>query len=146
VTADPPLDRVLAAAGAKLGPGADAYRVVVGADADVRTRESAWRRAAANPRQEGLTMWLDGGAVRVWDAAAGSAQTVKSGRAIAVAVPATLEPPSGAVLVVAGLDAAAARAAAERIARDPAVLQGHYTRAFDAAGEPVASGGTGIGA
>jgi len=143
VQADPPLDAALEAVGATLAGKAPDYRVAVGADADLRQREPAWRRAARDPRAEGLTVWLDDGAVRVWNAHEGRAETVADAAAIAVAVQETLEPPGGFVLVVAGLDAAAAQAAAERIARDPAVLERRYAVAFGAAGEPVASGGIG---
>jgi hypothetical protein len=143
VAADAPLAGALADAGGRLADGPSDYRVRVGAHADLRAREPAWRRAAGAPKDEGLTVWIADGAVRSWDAAAGRAADVPAARAIAVGVRARLVPPSGAVLVVAGLDAAAAEAAAERIARDPAVLAGRYAVAFDGAGELVAVGGLG---
>ena len=60
VQADPPLAAALEELGATLAPQAPDYRVVVGADAELREREPAWRRAAQHPRNEGLTVWLDG--------------------------------------------------------------------------------------
>jgi hypothetical protein len=44
-------------------------------------------------------------------------------------------------MAVAGLDAAAAQAAAERIAADPAVLRLRYAVAFDGDGTPLRAGG-----
>jgi hypothetical protein len=141
VAADAPLAGALAEAGAEVVEGEADYRVRVGSHADLRTREPAWRRVGGDPQSEGLTLWIEDGAIRAWDAEAGRAAAVPAARAIAVGLRARLDPPAGAVLVVAGLDDAAAQAAAERIAREPEVLAGRYAVAFDAEGEPVAAGG-----
>ncbi len=47
----------------------------------------------------------------------------------------------GVLLAVAGLDAEAARAAAETIAADPSVLRLRYAVAFDGDGRPLRAGG-----
>ena len=47
----------------------------------------------------------------------------------------------GATLAIAGLDAAAAQAAGDAIAADPALLSHRFAAAFDGQGRVVASGG-----
>ena len=143
VSADAPLDGALQALGADVRSLAPLYRVVVGSDADLRKREDAWRRAAAHPQREGLTVWLQDGRVRAWDAVAGKAVDVPQARAIAVAITARVDPADGVVLAVVGLDDDAAQVAAARLAADPAVLQRRYAVAFDGGGEPLAAGGLG---
>jgi hypothetical protein len=142
VNADAPLDEPLRRAGAKIGTTASRWRVRVGADAALRSRDPAWRRAMADPAGAGLTAHIDGGRVLVLGADGETEHVVSDARAIAAAVPTGATPDEGgALFAVAGLDAAAARAAAERIARDPGVLRGRFAVAFDAAGEPVGAGG-----
>jgi hypothetical protein len=122
-------------AGARPGP----CRVLVGAEADVDRQAPAWQSAERAPQASGLTAWIDEGSVRIWDAAAQATRTVGGGRAVAAAV---LDG-SCATLVVAGLDASAATAAAKRIAADPGVLAHRYAVVFGAAGDPLAYGGGG---
>ena len=57
VTADPPLAAALQKAGAKVGTGASPFRVLVGAETDLRTRDADWapgRRGPAVRRADGL--------------------------------------------------------------------------------------------
>jgi hypothetical protein len=138
VTADPPLAAALRAAGARIGTGASAFRVLVGADADLRARDADWARAAADPHPAGLTAWIADGAVRRWDAAAGKDVDVPDGRAVAAATATTA---GGVVLAVTGVDAAAATAAATAIAADASLLDHRYAVVFDAAGAPITYGG-----
>ncbi len=138
VMADPPLAAALQAAGAKIGPGASAFRVLVGAEADLRTRDADWARAAEDPRANGLTAWIDDGAVRRWDAAAGEDVAVPAGRAVAAA---TATADGGVVFAVTGVDPAAATAAATAIAGDGSLLDHRYAVVFDGTGQPIAYGG-----
>jgi hypothetical protein len=142
VDADAPLDEPLRRAGATVGTSASSWRVRVGSDAALRARDPAWRRAMADPAAAGLTVRIRDGQVFVLGADGATLRPVDAARAIAAAVPTGATPEAGGVLfAVAGLDAGAARAAAERIARDPGVLRGRFAVAFDGAGEPVAAGG-----
>lgn len=142
VNADPPLDVPLRRAGATLGATDSSWRVRVGSDAALRARDPAWRRAMADPVAAGLTLRIVGGRIWVLGADGATLRPVDGARAIAAAVLTRATPDDGGVLLaVAGLDAAAAHAAAERIARDPDVLRGRFAVAFDGAGEPVAAGG-----
>jgi Domain of unknown function (DUF4430) len=138
VVADPPLAAVLKAAGAPVGSGAAAYRVLVGAETDLRARDADWRRAGSDPRTAGLTAWIADGVVRSWDAAAGKDIAVAGGRAVAAA---TTTADGGVVLAVTGVDTAAATAAAIAIAGDPALLGHRYAVVFDGAGAPITYGG-----
>ncbi len=137
VAADPPLAAVLRAAGATLAEQA-ANRILVGADAALRERDPDWRRAAGDAPAAGLTAWIEDGAAVVWDAAAGEAQIVPAGRAVAVA---TATADGGVLLVVAGVDGPAAAVAASAIAADGSVLARRYAVVFDGTGQPVAFGG-----
>ena len=140
VAADPPLDAPLRAAGAKLGGDATApYRVLVGADRDLRARDADWRRAEDSPRTSGLTAWVRGSAVSRFNASSSDNVVVPNGRAVAAA---TATEAGGVVLAVTGIDAAAAAAAATAIARNPDLLAHRYAVVFDGAGNPVAYGGT----
>jgi hypothetical protein len=56
-------------------------------------------------------------------------------------VPTGLAPGDGVLLAVAGLDARAARAAADAIVADPSVLRLRYAVAFDGEGHPLQAGG-----
>jgi hypothetical protein len=73
----------------------------VGADADLRRSDPAWRRAVADPGRSGLTAWIDGDAVRVWNAA-GQAEAVAEATAVVAAVQVGDSTGSGALLVVSG--------------------------------------------
>lgn len=138
VTADPPLDAPLSAAGATAVADA-ANRVVVGVDSEVRRREPSWAAAVDAPAEWGLTVWIADGRVRVYDVAAGRPINVAGATAVAAAI----EDERGVVFVVSGLDAAAAQVAAEAIAARPDVLHTRYAVAF--AGDRVVAAG-GIGA
>lgn len=142
VEADAPLDAALLAAGAPVSTAPSSWRVRVGADADLRARDGAWRRAMADPEAAGLTVRFADDGIDALGPDGSSWRRVTGGRAVAAAVLTRATPDDGGVLmVVAGVDAAAARAAASRIARDPEVLQARYAVVFDAAGAPVAAGG-----
>jgi hypothetical protein len=140
VAADPPLDAVLRTAGAKVGAGASPFRVLVGAETDLRARDADWARTADDPRAGGLTAWVADGAARRWDAALGEDVAVPGGRAVAAA---TVTAGGGVVLAVTGVDAASATAAATAIAANAALLDHRYAVVFDGAGKPVAYGGGG---
>ena len=142
VNVDPPLDEPLRRAGAHVGTQASPWRVRVGDDATLRRRDPAWRRAMTDPVAAGLTVQIRDGRVVVLGADGTTTRPVPAARAIAAAVLTGSTPEDGGVLLaVAGLDAPAAMAAADRIARDPGVLGERFAVAFDGAGEPVAIGG-----
>jgi hypothetical protein len=138
VAADPPLRAALAALGARITT-VGACKVLVGAETALEGRSPEWAAGMRSPQQYGLTAWIRRGAIEVWDAVAQQPRIVPGGRAVAAAVP------SGAcaTMAVAGLDAAAAQAAATRIARDPAVLAHRYAVVFSETGVPLAYGGSG---
>lgn len=142
VQADPPLAEALIRLGARVGETSSPWRVIVGSNADLVARDRAWRRAMADPAAAGVTVRFTDRGIECLDADGRRMQTVPAGRAAAVMVlsGATAES-GGAVMAVAGLDAAAARAAADRIARDPQVLAGRYAVVFDGDGQPVAAAG-----
>lgn len=146
VSADAPLDVPLRAAGARVSAGvatnAVRWRVRVGADADLRRSDPAWRRAAGNPGRSGLTAWIDGDAVQVWNAA-GQAEAVAEATAVVAAVQVGDSTGSGALLAVSGLDDAAARGAAAALAADPSLVRRRFAVALDARGRVVAVGGVG---
>ena len=142
VIADPPLDEPLRVAGATVGAGESPWRVRVGANADVVRVDPAWRRALADPEAAGLTVRIDEEGIQALRPDGRGFAEVPGGRAIAATVLTGPSSDSGGVLLaVAGLDAPAARAAADRIARDPAVLRGRFAVVFDGTGNPIAAGG-----
>lgn len=141
VSADPPLREALARAGVRLTTGRSAWRVRVGASDDIARRDPAWRRALADPSAAGLSVRIEGGAIAALPPGGGGPQPVPGARALVAAVPTGTAPSDGVLLAVAGLDAAAARAAAERVARDPSVLRLRYAVAFDGRGTPLRGGG-----
>lgn len=143
VAADPPLDAVLRDLGVRLVEQDAPYRVRVAADAALRRRDPAWRRAVADPARAGLTAWIDRGRVRVWNAGRGAVETVPEARAVAAAVPVGDGAEAGVLLAVVGVDEAAATRAATAVAARPAYLERRYAVAFDGEGRPVAAGGTG---
>ncbi len=141
VAVDPPLDGALRRLHVSVGAGSPPFRVLVGADRDLRVRDDGWRRAADDPAAAGLTAWIDtDGTVRVWSASRHLGVAVPTGAAVAVA---TSTAAGGALLVVTGVSSRAARAAATTIAADPAVLAHRYSVVFDAAGAAIAYGGVG---
>jgi hypothetical protein len=115
----------------------------VGADADLRHRDPAWRRAASDPGPAGMTAWIADGAVHAWDGAAGRAVAVPGAVAVVSAVRAGLAADEGVVLAVAGLDAASATRAARQVVADPGLLRDRYAVCLDPAGRPVCAGGVG---
>jgi hypothetical protein len=141
VAADPPLTQALADAGAELAAGDSAWRARVGESEGLARRDPAWRRALDDPGGAGLTVAIEDGRVTALGPDADEREPVPGARALAAAVPTGREPGDGVLLAVAGLDAAAARAAAETVAADPAVLRLRYAVAFDGEGRPLQAGG-----
>jgi Domain of unknown function (DUF4430) len=141
VAADPPLAGILRAAGVRLTTGAAPWRARVGADADLRRRDPAWRAAEADPGRAGLTAAIEHGTVTALGPDGAGRRPVPGGRAVAAAVRTGAASRDGVLLAVAGLDGPAARAAAARIARDPAVLRDRYAVVFDGAGRPLVAAG-----
>ena len=141
VSADPPLAAPLRAAGARLTSGPTPWRVRVGSDAGLRRRDPVWDRAERDPRAAGLTAAVEHGAVTALGPNGSGRSPVPGARALAALVAVGPRPSDGAVMVVAGLDAAAARAAALRIARGPGVLRGRYAMTFDGRGNPIRAAG-----
>jgi hypothetical protein len=140
VSADPPLRRALADAGARLMEGEAPWRVRVGASQELARRDAAWRRALRNPDGAGLTVTVRDGRIVAMDAEAGERRPVDGARALLAAVPTGASPGDGALLAVVGLDAAAAQAAAERLASDPSVVRLRYAVALDGEGTPIQAG------
>jgi len=141
VSADPPLAAALRAAGARVGAGDRAFRARVGSDADLARRDPAWRAIGGRPAARALPGGISGGQVVLMPAGGGSPVPVPGARSVAVLVPVGPAPADGALLAVAGLDSAAASAAATTIARRPDVLSLRYAVAFDASGAPVRAAG-----
>ena len=142
VSADPPLDDPLRAAGAPVGAADSPWRVRVGDDATLRRRDAAWKAAMDDPAAAGLAVRIDAGRILALDANGTTSTPVAGGRALAAAVLTGASPGDGGVLfVVAGLDGAAARASARRIADDPDVLRGRFAVVFDGDGVPVRAAG-----
>jgi hypothetical protein len=142
VSADPPLDAPLRAAGADLVDGDPAWRVRVGASDDIARRDPVWRRALADPDAAGLTVTIDKGRIVAIGPDGGPREPVDGARALVAAVPTGADPRDGALMVVAGLDDAAAQAAAAAVARDPGILRLRYAVALDGAGQVLRAGGT----
>ena len=134
VAADPPLDAPLGEAGARLVQGDAAFRVRVGASDDIARDDPAWRDALADPDRAGLTVTIADGAVVAIGPDGGPRTPVAGARALIAAVPTGTVPEDGALLVVAGLDADAAQAAAQALARDPGLVRLTYAVALDGEG------------
>ncbi|MFM8827850.1 MAG: DUF4430 domain-containing protein [Actinomycetota bacterium] len=141
VAADPPLAGALRSAGARMGTGEQAWRARVGTDATLTARDSAWRATRGDPGGARLAGGIRDGQVVLMPPGGGAPVPVEGARAVAVLVPAGAKPTDGALLAVAGLDARAARAAADTIAATPDVLSLRYAVAFDAAGQPMRAAG-----
>jgi hypothetical protein len=141
VAADEPLRSALAQAGARVTDGRSSWRVRIGASEELARRDPAWRRALADPDAAGLTVAVEDGRITALDAAAKGREPVPGARALVAAVATGIAPEDGVLLAVAGLDRAAAEAAAARVARDPGVLRLRYAVAFDGEGRPLRAGG-----
>jgi hypothetical protein len=141
VAADAPLAGALRSAGARMGTGEQAWRARVGTDATLTARDSAWRAIGGDPAGARLAGGIRDGQVVLMPPGGGAPAPVEGARAVAVLVPGGAKPTDGALLAVAGLDARAARAAADTIAATPDVLSLRYAVAFDAAGQPVRAAG-----
>lgn len=141
VSADPPLDAPLGEAGARLVQGDPSFRVRVGASDDIARRDPVWRAALADPDRAGLTVTIADGAVTAIGPGGGPRTPVPGARALIAAVPTGTVPEDGALLVVAGLDADAARAAADALARDPGLVRLTYAVALDGEGHVLRAGG-----
>jgi hypothetical protein len=141
VAADAPLRDALAEAGARLTDGESPWRARVGASDELARRDPAWRRALEDPDRAGLTVAIEDREVTALPPGGGRRVPVPGARALAAAVPTGDRPEDGVLVVVAGLDAAAADAAARAIADDPAILRQRYAVAFDGDGAPVRAGG-----
>ena len=141
VQADAPLAAPLRAAGAHVVAGSSPFRVLVGTDATLSSRDATWRSVAGDPGGHHLAGGIANGQVVLIPPGGGAALPVSAASAVAVLMPVGTTPDDGAVLAVAGLTPAAARAAAATIARDPAVLADRFAVAFNASGVPVQSAG-----
>lgn len=143
VAADPPLAEPLRRAGARIASGDSPWRVRVGASAALARRDPAWASALRDPERLGMLAAISGGRVVALDAKAQRMEPVAGARAVALALPTggPQRASQGVLLAVAGLDRASAQAAAERIARDPAVLARRYAVVFDGRGNPLRAPG-----
>lgn len=141
VAADPPLAAALRAAGATLTSGVSPWRARVGASDALAARDPAWRRALADPDGAGLTATIADGRVLALAPDGSRRLPVPGARALVAAVPTATTPQDGVLVAVAGLDEAAARAAARAIAARPGLLAQRYALVFDGAGHPLRAGG-----
>ena len=141
VSVDPPLDAPLAEAGARLAEGDAPFRVRVGASDAIAARDAVWRDALADPDRAGLTVTVADGAVVAIGPGGGPRTPVPGARALVAAVPTATLPEDGSLLVVAGLDDAAARAAAQALVRDPGMVRLTYAVALDGDGNVLRAGG-----
>ena len=115
VSVDPPLDAPLAEAGARVVEGDAPFRVRVGTSDEIAGRDAVWRDALADPDRAGLTVTIADGAVVAIGPGGGPRTAVPGARALVAAVPTATLPEDGSLLVVAGLDGAAAQAAAQAL-------------------------------
>jgi hypothetical protein len=142
VQADAPLGAVLVSHGVRVAARASAWRVIVGANADLVGRDQAWRRAMADPAAAGLSVRIDGGTISAMGVDGGRMRVVAGAGALAAMVLSKGSPEQGGVVfAVAGVDRSAAVAAARAIAAHPEVLDGRMAVVFDHAGRPLASAG-----
>ena len=147
VAADAPLDSALRAAGATVvAPGVrSTYAALVGADAQLRQRSSAWAGAEKDPAGRGMTAWFSAdGRAHVWNAATQQDVAVPTATAILAAVSTGTEASDGVTFVVAGTTAASASAAAAALVRAPALITHSYAVCLDASGRVVCRGGRGL--
>jgi hypothetical protein len=142
VYADAPLAEALRGAGAALaGDPAAPWRVRVGESAELAAGDPAWRAALQDPPAAGLTVWVEDGAIVALDASRGEPLPVEGARAVVAAMPTGSFPEDGVLLVVAGLDEAAAAAGARALAGDPGMVRGAYAVALDGEGRVLRAGG-----
>ncbi len=141
VDADAPLAAALEEAGADVVDGDTPWRVRVGTSDDLARREPAWRRALDDPDGAGLTVAVEDGVITALGEGGSPRAPVPGARALVAAVPTGTEATDGVTLVVAGLDAAAAEAAAGAVAADPSILSRRYALALDGDGTPLRAGG-----
>jgi hypothetical protein len=113
----------------------------VGTDADLARRDAAWRAIGGDPASRALAGGIAGGRIVLMPPGGGTPVPVAGARAVAVLVPVGPSPDDGALLAVAGIDDAAASAAAATIAADPGILALRYAVAFDGSGTPVGAAG-----
>ena len=141
VQADAPLAAPLRAAGAHVVASGSTFRVLVGTDATLSSRDATWRSIAGDPGGHHLAGGIANGAVVLIPPGGGPPVPVTNASAVAVLVPVGTRAADGAVFAVAGLTPAASRAAATTIARNPGVLAQRFAVAFNAMGAPVQSAG-----
>ncbi len=141
VAADPPLAGALAADGAEITSGPSPWRARVGASGALAARDPAWRRALADPDAAGLTVTVEDGRIIALAPDGSGRAPVPGARALIAAVPTRPDARDGVLIAVAGLDAAAARAAARALAAHPEMLAHRYALALDGAGNPLRAAG-----
>jgi len=141
VAADAPLAAALEADGGRLAAGQSPWRARVGASDALAARDPAWRRALADPDAAGLTATIAAGRIVALSPDGRSRQPVPGARALVAAVPSGTDATKGVLLVVAGLDAGSARAAADAIVAHPEILSRRYALTFDGSGHPLRAGG-----
>ena len=126
------LARALRAAGAHVGSAPSPWRVLVGS-AQRLGRDPAFRRARSGALAEvaGRRVLVDDGRRLVPRDSATAGVWATAGTSAG----------DGFTLVIAGIDATAARRAADALARDPALLSGSYAAALDDQGHVVARSG-----
>ena len=109
---------------------------MVGAESDLR-RDPGYAAVAAEPLRSGAVAAVRDGAVQLYDGD-GLARRPDA-RAVAYAV---RDRDGRSLVVVSGIDDAAARAAARAIAADPALVARAFGVAFDGQGRTVARAGS----
>jgi hypothetical protein len=134
VRGSPALAAALRRDGARVGTATSRWRVLVGSNTALRA-DAAYRTAMAAPLAEGVTVGLRAGVV-IGYAGHGALDPLPRARAAVFAIRAG----GGATLYVAGVDAAAATAAADALARDPSLARDRYAMALDASGHVVPTG------
>ena len=146
VSADPPLAAALTALGVSTAEPAATHgaRALVGGSAELIQRDPLWRRAVADPAAAGLTAWIDlQGHAQVWNAELGRAQSVPRAVAVIVATTDGYTATDAPVVMVVGVTEAAAQAAAQRLADQPALVRNATALCLDADGNVVCRGGSG---
>jgi hypothetical protein len=127
------LARALRRDGARVSAAASAWRVLVGSDRALRA-DPAYRSAVANPLAQGDVVSMRAGRVVAYSGH-GRVTPLAGARAAIFAV----RQGAGATLFVAGIDAAAAAAAAQTLASRPSVVRDRYAVALGARGQVIAA-------
>ncbi len=145
ISADPPLAATLRALGVEAAAPAavSGPRVLVDGAAELVDRDPGWRAAVADPEAAGLTAWIDEGGARVWDAQRGRDVAVPAAVAVIVATTDGFAADDPPIFAVVGVTAAAAKAAAQLLARTPSVVARSAAVCLDATGAIVCRGGLG---